>query len=362
MSILPFQRRRPTRPSRPARAGVIAALDYGHGKIACAIGQARDDGLVEILGAASLASAGLRHGVVQDLDAAEAVIRQVVGEAEAAAGVGISQLHATFQSRELSTERVRSRIALEPEFEITDRELRRALDAAVERVVTRERAILHALPMGWQLDDRDGPTDPRGMFGRSLGVELLIVSAPAAQVRHLALGIERAQLSLAGLVATPYAAGLSALVPDERQLGATLIDMGAGMTSIARFAEGALQGIATVPVGGQHATNDLAYGLGIPTRDAERLKCLHGAVGDRAAMGGEELVLIHDSATGEAKTITRDKLSLILTARAEETADMISATCARAASLQPVSRVVAVGGQSSLDGIGHVRHASLGGR
>jgi cell division protein FtsA len=65
-------------------------------------------------------------------------------------------------------------------------------------------------------------------------------------------------------------------VEDERDLGATIIDMGGGTTSLAVFAEGQLLHTAQVPVGGQHVTRDIAGVLSTPIDNAERLKTLYG--------------------------------------------------------------------------------------
>ncbi len=69
---------------------------------------------------------------------------------------------------------------------------------------------------------------------------------------------------------------MSCLVDDERELGATVIDMGGGTTSLAVFGEGQLLHTAQVPVGGQHVTRDIAGVLSTPIDNAERLKTLYG--------------------------------------------------------------------------------------
>ena len=65
-------------------------------------------------------------------------------------------------------------------------------------------------------------------------------------------------------------AGLAALVEDEINLGATVIDMGAGTTSVAVFYDGHLIHADSVPIGGAHVTSDIARGLSTPLAHAER--------------------------------------------------------------------------------------------
>ena len=84
--------------------------------------------------------------------------------------------------------------------------------------------------------------------------------------------VARCELDVAELVSAPIAAGLATLVEDERELGATVIDMGGGTTGMAVFSEGQLLHTAQLPVGGGHVTNDIARLLshaGRPCRAAE---------------------------------------------------------------------------------------------
>ena len=65
-----------------------------------------------------------------------------------------------------------------------------------------------------------------------------------------------------------YKRQLAALVEDEMDLGVTVIDMGGGTTSLAVFFEGQMVYCDSVPVGGQHITNDIARGLSTPIAHA----------------------------------------------------------------------------------------------
>ena len=75
-----------------------------------------------------------------------------------------------------------------------------------------------------------------------------------------------------------YASGLAATTEEERRLGATCIDMGAGTTSLSMFAEGQLLSVDAVAVGGQHVTFDIARTLSTPFAEAERIKTLYGTL------------------------------------------------------------------------------------
>ena len=121
--------------------------------------------------------------------------------------------------------------------------------------------------------------DPKGMVGDELGAELHVASCDAAAARNLMLAIERCHLRVEAVVATPYASGLSTLVDDEAELGAALVDLGGGSTTVGVFAGGRLVHVDAVAVGGNHITMDIARGpVGQPRRrraSEDALRRLH---------------------------------------------------------------------------------------
>jgi cell division protein FtsA len=86
------------------------------------------------------------------------------------------------------------------------------------------------------------------------------------------LAIERSHLAVEAMVTSPYAAGLSALADDEAELGAALVDMGAGTTTLAVFCGARFVHADGFALGGRHVTMDIARGLNARIADAERIK------------------------------------------------------------------------------------------
>ena len=160
---------------------------------------------------------------------------------------------------------------------VSQNDIHRVLEAASAAGSYSGRAVLHAAPTGFWLDGAAGVRDPRGMVGDELGAEMHVATCEAAAARNLMLAIERCHLRVGAMVATPYAAGLSTLTDDEVELGAAVVDLGGGTTTIGVFAGGRLIHVDGVAVGGVHITMDVARGLSVSLADAERLKTLYGA-------------------------------------------------------------------------------------
>jgi cell division protein FtsA len=160
---------------------------------------------------------------------------------------------------------------------VEEGDIGRVLDTASLHSLRGGRAVLHSLPIAYGLDQTGGIRDPRGMLGKVLSVDLHVITADLAALKNLMLCVERCHLSVEGVIAAPYAAGLAAFSADEAELGATVIDFGAGTTTAAVFAGGHCLYVDGIAIGGYHITLDLARGLSIRIPEAERLKTLHAA-------------------------------------------------------------------------------------
>ncbi|MGH7155727.1 MAG: cell division protein FtsA, partial [Acetobacteraceae bacterium] len=180
--------------------------------------------------------------------------------------------------------------------------------------------------------------------------------------RSLGACIARCDLDITELVSAPMAAGLSALVEDERELGATVIDMGGGTTGMAVFAEGQLLHTAQLPVGGGHVTNDLARLLSTPVAHAERLKALYGNV---QSSPDDEREMLPVPLVGEEEhqiaKVPRSMVVSIIRPRLEETFEMVkdrleSCGLSRVAG----NRVVLTGGACQLAGVRELAARMLG--
>ncbi len=261
--------------ARPLRSGPFGVLDIGSTKIACLIGRAESDGRLRALGFGWQKSRGIKAGGIVDLDEAEKAIRAAVGAAEDMADTRLKSVHVN-----LSCGQPESRL-FNVQWPVDGRavnaeDVKRVVREARSRAISEGRATIHALPLSFSADETPGVTDPRGLFCDILTAQLHVIDAGNTALRTLSACLTRCELDLAALVSAPLASGLACLVGDERDLGATVIDMGGGTTTMAVFAEGQVLHTAQLPLGGIHVTNDIARGFSTSVAHAERLKALFG--------------------------------------------------------------------------------------
>jgi cell division protein FtsA len=333
------------------RGSVITALDIGTTKVCCFIAQVEDD-KPRVLGIGHQVSRGLRNGSIIDLETAGASVLNAVHAAEEMAGETISHVVANLSGGFSASRIIRTEIGV-PGREITDADMRRALETGYLLREPGDRQVIHSVPVGFSVDDSRGIRDPRGMLGERLGVNMHVVTASAASVRNHTSAIGRSHLEVEALVVSPYAAGLSCLVEDEIGLGVTVIDMGGGTTTIGVFFDGNLIFADYVPVGGGHVTNDIARGLSTPIAHAERLKTLFGSAISSSTDEREMIAVpqIGEEEEGHVNHVPKSLLVGIIAPRIEETFELVRNRL-EASGFDKVAgrRVVLTGGACQLHG------------
>jgi len=118
------------------------------------------------------------------------------------------------------------------------------------------------------------------------------------------------------------ASALAVLTPDQCELGALLIDLGAGTTEYVVYANGTPRHSGVLAVGGDHVTNDIAMGLKLSLNRAEQIKTENGRAVPDPTVNGETIDLSSDIGFADQK-IKLSHLQLIMHARVEEIFQLI---------------------------------------
>ncbi|MEM1382269.1 MAG: cell division protein FtsA [Pseudomonadota bacterium] len=322
------------------KRGRLGVIDIGSSKITCLVlrfdparvadGRGGLDqlgtslfGAVEVVGARTVQSRGVRRGEIVDMDEAARAIRLALLNAEKMAAPRVErvdQVIVSFSGGKPASFSTVGEVETET-GQVTERDISNALAAAPEPPVGDGRQILHAQPVDISVDYQSGITDPRGMTGRRLSVALHVMTVAARPLANLMECVRQCDLDLAGVVSASYASGLSALVEDEQRTGAVSIDMGGGSTSCAIFLRDHLICVDQVRFGGDHVTADIAAGLLMRQVYAERVKTLYGGViptgaDDRDAIDAPQ---IGEEDAPQQRQISRGMLIGVIRPRLEET-------------------------------------------
>lgn len=335
------------------RSGLIAALEIGTTKMCCFIARADDEGHLRVAGIGHHSSDGVRAGAIVDVEAAEMSILTAVQAAEQMAGETIREVIVNLSAGQPESKTLNYEVSIAG-HEVGDADVRKVLSHGRAQSESNERELIHCLPVGYTIDGSRNIRDPRGMYGDRLGVNMHAITAASGAIRTLTTCIQRCHLDVSALVMSPYAAALSALVEDEMNLGATVIDMGGGTTSIAVFYDGKLVHADSVPIGGAHVTSDIARGLSTPLAHAERMKTLYGSAIPSPSDEREiiDVPLVGEEDRAQANHVPRSILVSIIQPRLEETFEHIRSRL-EASGIDKIAgrRVVLTGGASQLQGV-----------
>lgn len=348
---------------RSKRQRIVTALDIGTSKICCLIAKTSpapdwldgkgDAVQFEVLGFDHTRAEGLKAGMIAHLDSAEACIRSAVDAAERMAGVTVEDVHVSVTCGRLKSESFSASIAL-PSGAVRDDDVMRLLAGGRQYAGRDKRTVLHALPLSYRLDENGGISDPQGMCGERLAVDLHAVTADDVAMRNVMLCVERCHLGVASLIAAPYASALSVVTPDEAKLGVACIDFGAGTTTLSVFVDGHFIHADAIALGSSGITTDIARTLSAPLDYSERLKTLHGSA--FATLSDEREIITYPAVTGlpqpSLNQITKAQLAVIIRPRIEEILDLMRRRLAASGLAAEVTQhLVLTGGGSQLTGL-----------
>lgn len=335
--------------SKPSK---IAILDIGSRKVVCIIANINGDGIPKITGFGHQVSEGVKAGIIIDIKKAERSILSALNSAEKMAGETIDEAYVNISGSNITSNHINIETKISGQ-EITFKDVDLMINKGKEIFENKEVEIIQTVPCGYRIDDSEGIKDPIGMFGQTISTNLHVVTASATAVKNIKNCLAKCHINVKDFVVSSYASSLVTLNDDEKEIGVTCLDIGAGNTSITIFSEGYPVYFDSVPVGGFHITKDIALGLSVSMPFAERLKVLYGSA---VSTDGDDLDRIElndeNDMSGNNKVITRAELTAIIKPRVEEILEMTKNNLEKSG-LYSVSgnKVILTGGSSQLSGM-----------
>lgn len=252
---------------------IIVGVDIGSSKIATVIGQIQED-TINVLGVSEVPARGVRRGQIVDIEEAATSINASLDASERMAGYSVDHVFVSLSGVHILSQNSKGVVAISsPSGEIGSQDVQRVLEAAGAISTPSTTTILHVLPKTFTVDGEPGIRDPVGMTGVRLEVDTHIITANSVSVKNIARVLEQeAGVGVSSVVFSGLASALSVLTETEKELGVVLVDIGAGITNVCIYVDGALSYSSVIPIGARHITNDLAIGLRISLESAEKIK------------------------------------------------------------------------------------------
>jgi len=308
-----------------AKDNIIVGLDVGTSKVRTVIASIKGgDTRPKIIGVGESNSAGMRKGMVVDIEEITKSIKRSIDNAERVGGVNIEK---TFVS--IGGSHIRSRVnkgvaaVSRADEEFSQEDVLRAIDNASILYLDPNREIIHILPREFIIDGQTGIQDPRGMSGFKLEVDALIVEGLSPYIKNLRKCVNSAGLEIQGLVLDVLAAAQAVLTKKQKDLGVLVLDFGAGTVGMAVYEEGKLLHLNVLPIGSAHITNDIAIGLRTSIETAEKIKLAYGSCLPEE-VNKKDTVDLSKIDEKEEGVVSRREISRIVEARMDEIFSLVN--------------------------------------
>ena len=341
------------------KSGFFTGLDIGTSSVKVLVAEYTDNEM-NVIGVSSVKSAGVKDGIIVNIDVAAGAIKKALEQAEEKSGIRIDRVNVGLPANLLQIEPTQGMIPVTTDSqEITDSDVENVVKSALTKSMTPEREVISFIPEEFVVDGFQGIKDPRGMMGIRLEMRGMLYTGPRTILHNLRKTVERAGVQVENIVISPLALTRSVLNEGEREFGATVIDLGGGQTTVAVMRNQELQYTNIYQEGGDYITKDISKVLTTSQSIAENLKFNYGIAYPQDASDKEKFTV---EVIGESTPVevTERYLSEVVSARLRQIFDRVRQDLERTRALDLPGGVVLVGGGAILPGIAELAQEVLG--
>lgn len=341
------------------KSGFFTGLDIGTSSVKVLVAEYTDNEM-NVIGVSSVKSAGVKDGIIVNIDVAAGAIKKALEQAEEKSGIRIDRVNVGLPANLLQIEPTQGMIPVTTDSqEITDLDVENVVKSALTKSMTPEREVISFIPEEFVVDGFQGIKDPRGMMGIRLEMRGMLYTGPRTILHNLRKTVERAGVQVENIVISPLALTRSVLNEGEREFGATVIDLGGGQTTVAVMRNQELQYTNIYQEGGDYITKDISKVLTTSQSIAENLKFNYGIAYPQDASEKEKFTV---EVIGESTPVevTERYLAEVVSARLRQIFDRVRQDLERTRALDLPGGVVLVGGGAILPGIAELAQEVLG--
>jgi cell division protein FtsA len=297
---------------------IIAGLEIGTSKICVVVGELNADGGLNIIGLGQARSHGVRKGEIINPEHVEEDLRTAMSEAEQMADVEIRSVYLGVSGGHIRGFNNRGmHPVVSADREISPDDMDDVVKNAKAINLPAENTVIHAVRQHFYVDGQDNVANPVGMLGARLEVDMHVIHGHANRLQNAIRLVRATSLEVEEIVFNGVATSLALLTPDQKELGALVVDIGGGTTEYVVYSDGVIRHSGVLAVGGDHVSNDLAYGLKVPLSRAEKLKLEHGSAIIAEAAQGQSISITNDLGL-ELKRVNLEHLQRIMSLRLDE--------------------------------------------
>jgi cell division protein FtsA len=333
-------------------SNIVVGLEIGTSKICVVVGEQNAEGAVNIIGVGQSPSNGVRKGEICDSEKVESELRAAISAAEQMADVEIRSVYLGVTGSHIRGFNNRGKHpVVSADREISADDVQDVIKNAKAINLPAENTVVHAVRQHFCVDGQDGVTNPVGLLGARLEVDMHVIHGHANRLQNAIRLVRATQLEVNEIVFNGIASSLALLSSEQKELGALVIDIGGGTTEFVVYLDGVIRFSGVLAVGGDHVSNDLGHGLKVPLSRAEKLKRDYGSALVTEEAKGQTISLTNELGL-TLKNVNLEHLQRIMSLRLEELFEVIGQELERAGLTDYLrAGVFLTGGGSRVPGI-----------
>ena len=304
------------------RKNYTVAVDLGSSNVVVAVGEKAAEGQMEVASIVSKPVEGVNAGKIENIELVSRAIREAMSEAEEQLGIRITEAYAGISGDFVRCARHTDHVFVyDPQNGVNQKDVDALFDRMRNVQAPDDETIMERVPQNYVVDDNQEVKNPVGSFGKKLSSRFNFILCLRTPMQRLDMALKRLGIKMLGVTSNAIATAEAVLLPDEKEEGVAVVDIGGGVTDVAVYYRNVVRYIATIPMGAMAINRDIRT-MSVPEKHVESLKQKYGsAVADLAPE--DKLIRVNGRTAREAKDILLRNLATVIEARATDIAEFV---------------------------------------
>ena len=304
------------------RKNCTVAVDLGSSNVVVAVGEKVAEGRMDVASIVSKPVEGVNAGKIENIELVSRAIREAMSEAEEQLGIRITEAYAGISGDFVRCARHTDHVFVyDPQNGVNQKDVDALFDRMRNVQAPDDETIMERVPQNYVVDDNQEVKNPVGSFGKKLSSTFNFILCLRTPMQRLDMALKRLGIKMLGVTSNAIATAEAVLLPDEKEEGVAVVDIGGGVTDVAVYYRNVVRYIATIPMGAMAINRDIRT-MSVPEKHVESLKQKYGsAVADLAPE--DKLIRVNGRTAREAKDILLRNLATVIEARATDIAEFV---------------------------------------
>lgn len=310
---------------------------------------------LNLLGASSIKSKGIKKGVISDPTSASEAISAATHEVEEMLGFKIKKALVTLPSYFAVYKSFNEKIESDGS-PITSELVVKLMQQIVTNNANKKSEIASIQILDFKVDGKE-TKDPKDLSGRLLEVRGVISYIPKENLFSVVTLLEELGISVVDVCIGPVSDYFTYKSKEYDNKDGIIVNMGAETTTVGVVSKGIVVKSSVIQFGGKSVDNDIAYIYKIDNQIGQNLKEKFAFAHSSAASSSE--VTTRKNIVNEEVTISQSEITEIVSARLEEILKLVKKEISSLTNMEN-DYIIITGGTSNMIGLAKLANEVLG--